>query len=152
MSRPNLDLIGASGLFRLPDLLPPALLEGTSAVWPGNSPIHTLKETMTIESIAWVKSLGVMSDKKLAAFAKYEIMILTAWAYRRVGPQHFRLCSDFMHLFWIIDDITDDLPSVEVVLEVANIKRILADPNDVSTRPSVLERVCQRLVSNNGMN
>lgn len=144
--------VRALGLFKLPDLLPPALLDGTSAVWPGNSPIHTLKQTMTIESMAWVKSLGVMSDKKLAEFAKYEIMILVAWAYRRASPQHFRLCSDFMHLFWIIDDITDDLRSVEVMREVAKIKRILADPHDASTRPSVLESVCQRLVANVGMN
>ncbi|KAL8663342.1 MAG: hypothetical protein Q9202_003978 [Teloschistes flavicans] len=98
---------------------------------------------MTVESLNWVKSLGVMSGRKTAKFAKYNIMILVAWAYRRAGPEHFRLCSDYMHLFWIIDDYTDKVSSTEVKREVASIKRVLADPNNLSTRPSVLEGVCQ---------
>ncbi|KAF2129631.1 terpenoid synthase, partial [Dothidotthia symphoricarpi CBS 119687] len=118
-------------------------LEGTSATWPCTSTIHPLKHKMTLESLEWVKSLNVMSDKKLAKFAKYEIMTLVAWAYRRASPEHFRLCSDFMHLFWIIDDRTDEQSSIEVEHEVANIKRILADPSLISPDQGVLEGVCQ---------
>lgn len=133
----------AGAFFRLPNLLPPALLKGTNTSWPCTTPTHPLKDIMTVESLDWVKSLNVMSEKKLAKFAKYEIMTLVAWAYRRASPEHFRLCSDFMHLFWIIDDRTDDLPSVEVEREVADIKRALADPDTISPNPGLLEGVCQ---------
>ncbi|KAL8996026.1 MAG: hypothetical protein Q9169_004373 [Polycauliona sp. 2 TL-2023] len=98
---------------------------------------------MTGESLDWVNSLGVMPEEKLIKFAKYGIMKLVAWAYRRAGPEHFRLCSDYMHLFWIIDDYTDKVSSEEVEREVASIKRVLADPNHISTQPGVLEGVCQ---------
>ena len=132
--------------FQVPDLLPDALLKGTSTVWPCTSPIHPLEQDMTVESLNWVKSLGVMSDGRLAKFARYRIMTLVAWAYRRASPEHFRLCSDYMHLFWIIDDYTDNISSTEVKREVASIKRVLADPNDLSTQPCVLEGVCQSSV------
>ncbi|KAL1851842.1 hypothetical protein Plec18170_006145 [Paecilomyces lecythidis] len=98
---------------------------------------------MTVESLDWVKSLNVMSNERLAKFTKYEIMTLVAWAYRRANPEHFRLCADFMHLFWIIDDRTDEQPSIEVEREVANIKRVLKDPSFISPEQGVLERVCQ---------
>lgn len=146
MPAPSEDLIHTATFFQLPDLLPIALLEGTSTVWPCTSPPHPLQQDMTVESLDWVKSLGIMSDGKLAKFAKYEIMTLVAWAYRRVSPEHFRLCSDYMHLFWIIDDYTDNLSSTEGPREVASIKRVLADPNDLSTQPCVLEGVCQSSV------
>lgn len=146
MPAPNEDLIYTPAFFQLPDLLPHSLLKGTSAVWPCNSPIHALEQDMMVESLNWVKSLGVMSDEKLTKFAKYKIIILVAWAYRRASPEHFRLCSDYMHLFWIIDDYTDNVSSTEVKREVASIKRVLADPNNLSTQPCVLEGVCQSLV------
>lgn len=145
----NEDFVRKSAIFRLPDLLPPALLKGTSLTWPCTSTVHPLQQRMTAESLDWVKSLNVMSDKKLAKFAKYEIMTLVAWAYRRASPEHFRLCSDFMHLFWIIDDRTDEQSSAEVEREVANIKRILANPDHISPDQGVLESVCQPLVISN---
>lgn len=146
MPAPNEHLVHSATSFQLPNLLPHALLEGTSTIWPCTSPIHPLKQDMTVESLNWVKSLGVMSGRKIAKFAKYNIMILVAWAYRRASPEHFRLCSDYMHLFWIIDDYTDNVSPTEVKREVASIKRVLADPNNLSTRPSVLEGVCQSSV------
>lgn len=146
MRCPNESLVCKPGVIRLPDLLPSALLKGTSERWPCTSAPHPLKQEMTVESLDWVKSLNVMSDEKLAKFAKYEIMTLVAWAYRRASPKHFRLCADFMHLFWIIDDRTDEQPSIEVEREVANIKRVLEDPSFISPEQGVLEGVCQSSV------
>ncbi|KAJ9311140.1 hypothetical protein DTO271D3_8593 [Paecilomyces variotii] len=143
MRCPNESLVCKPGVLRLPDLLPSALLKGTSERWPCTSAPHPLKQEMTVESLDWVKSLNVMSDERLAKFAKYEIMTLVAWAYRRASPRHFRLCADFMHLFWIIDDRTDEQPSIEVEREVANIKRVLEDPSFISPEQGVLEGVCQ---------
>lgn len=88
-----------------------------------------------------------MPEKNFAEFAKYEIMTITAWAYRRVSPAHFRLCADFMHLFWIFDDRTDEQTSAEVEHEIANVKRVLDDPTLTSPEQGVLEGVAQPSVS-----
>jgi hypothetical protein len=88
-----------------------------------------------------------MSEKKIQKFTKYEIGTLTAWGYRRTSEKHFRLSSDFMHLFWIIDDRTDEQSSLDTACEIAIIKHVLAYPDYISPDQSVLEKVCQQLVS-----
>ena len=146
MPSANEDLKDTPAFIQLPDLLPRALLEGTPAVWPCNSPSHPLEQETTVASLDWVKSLGLMSDEKLTKVAEYRFMILVAWCYRRASPEHFRLCADFMHLFGIIDDYTDKVPSGEVQREVAGIKRVLADPSRLSTQPGILEGPSQSSV------
>lgn len=130
-------------VYRLPDLVPADLLSGTPGIWPCISPLHPLKDSMTIESLDWVKSLNVMTEKKFTKFARYDIMTLTALGYRRASPLHFRLCADYMHIVWIIDDRTDEQSSAEVEREVANIKRIFEDHTLVSPDQGVLEGVLQ---------
>jgi hypothetical protein len=137
------DVVSISTVFRIPDLLPRTLLEGTSFSWPCNSPPNPLKEITKVQCHEWVKSLNVMSEEDFSNFTKYGIMNVAVLAYRRADPMHFRIIVDFMHSLWIIDDRTDQQSSTEVELEMAKVKRVLADPDPVYPEQGVLERVCQ---------
>ncbi|XP_014552101.1 hypothetical protein COCVIDRAFT_30484 [Bipolaris victoriae FI3] len=98
---------------------------------------------MEIESLDLIRSFKSMSEKNMENFARYGIMTLTAWAYRRSDADHFRLVSDLMHFFWIIDDFTDNQSLLENESQVANLKRILVDPTYTSSDDGVLENMCR---------
>lgn len=98
---------------------------------------------MEIESLDLIRSFKSMSEKNMEKFARYGIMTLTAWAYRRSDADRFRLVSDLMHFFWIIDDLTDNQSLLENESQVANLKRILVDPTYTSSDDGVLENMCR---------
>jgi hypothetical protein len=101
--------------FRLPDIVP-------GKEWPFLCPPHPLQARANTESLQWVKSFGIHDDRALQKFARYRCDVLVAWSYRHASAAHYRLCMDFMHVFWVIDDRTDKLPRNKVEKEVTDIK------------------------------
>ncbi|USP79032.1 hypothetical protein yc1106_06306 [Curvularia clavata] len=88
-----------------------------------------------------------MSGKETEKFTN-EAMTLVAWVYRQANTEHFRLCADFMHFFWVIDDITDHQSSVENQHVAANMECILADPSEMPCDDGVLEKMCRSFWTN----
>ncbi|KAF8808591.1 terpenoid synthase [Phlegmacium glaucopus] len=107
--------------FRLPDIVP-------GEEWPFSCPIHSLAAKANTESLRWLKSFGQHSERALLEFSRYRIDVMVAWSYRHAGPDHYQLCSDLMHLFWLIDDITDKQTTEVALREADHMKIALADP------------------------
>src|SRR5262245_13485639 len=79
--------------FRVPDLLP-------GADWPFSCPPNPFSASAAKESLEWIRNVHKCDDHVCDALARYRIDVLVAWSYRHASPGHYRLCSDFMHLFW----------------------------------------------------
>lgn len=104
--------------FRLPDIVP-------GEEWPFSCPQNPQVAKANMESLEWLKSFGMHDQKALQKFSRYRIDVLVAWSYRHAAPAHYRLCSDLMYLFWLIDDVTDKESTEAAEKEVYHMKLAL---------------------------
>ena len=66
------------------------------------------------KSSAWADSFGFFSGSKRQHFIRSATELLASYTYPYAGPEELRVCSDAMNLFWVIDEILDDMTYPEV--------------------------------------
>lgn len=123
--------------FRLPNLLPKDLLQGTGITWPATDPIHPRSNLAHAESMQWFKDLGVLSDEAVVKFERYATDIESGMAYRRVSDLHIDLSSRLYSLFWMMDDVFGTLEPEPCRAQGSRIKQIMFDPRQVSSSPEI---------------
>ena len=66
------------------------------------------------ESSAWSDSFGFFSGPKRQHFIRSATQLLASYAFPYAGREELRVCCDTMSLFWIIDEMLDDLTYPQV--------------------------------------
>ena len=127
--------------FTFPDLHRISVLKdaGVSTAWPCTAPPNPLGESAEVETLQWIKSFRVLSERKFGKFSNQKKFNLVSWGGRRLGKDHFQLYSDMINFLWVIDDQLEEKSSTEVQGEVMKLKRILEDPDMNSTEQGVFE-------------
>ena len=107
--------------FKLPDLL---------SVTPFSTSINPERSKGTEESIAWICSEEALGSNGAGAhwakqFKRWDIPLLTAYAYPYASYEKYRFCSEFVQMQFAIDEITDSLSGEEVKEKVELHMRVL---------------------------
>ncbi|KAL1877373.1 hypothetical protein VTK73DRAFT_8668 [Phialemonium thermophilum] len=88
----------------------PDLLEG----WPWKRKVNPFYEEVARETSEWIHSFDVFDEKSRAAFGKCRFSLLAAHFYPDCPREQFRVGSDFMSYYFVIDHHTDEQSSEEV--------------------------------------
>ena len=91
--------------FILPDLfsLSTAFRDATNPHW----------KRASVESRKWVNSYNVFNDHRRAFFIQGQSELLVSHVFPYAGYEEFRTCCDFVHLLFIVDELSDEQSSVE---------------------------------------
>ena len=93
-------MTSVTGSFYLPDLL------SLSVQFKGSTNPHW--EKAAAESIAWVNSYNILTDRKRAFFTQCSIELLMSHTYPFASYDEFRTCCDFANLLFVIDEVSDE--------------------------------------------
>ncbi|KAI0820288.1 terpenoid synthase [Trametes gibbosa] len=81
----------------------------TMARWPWPRRINPWHAEVIAESKAWLHSFSIFTPARQAAFDACKVALLGALVYPDVSKEELRSACDLMHLFFVIDDQTDEM-------------------------------------------
>lgn len=90
----------------LPDLI---------STCPFNSSLNLDYERARGESNAWVDRFGALAGRKGAIFSVYNLELLISLAHPEAGYEELKTCCDWNNLFFVYDEISDQLGGEEVL-------------------------------------
>lgn len=96
--------------------------------WPFKRTINPAYEMVKRENDIWVHSFKGADSRFLLSAQGADPSLLVALAYPRVPADHLRILADWMTTFFIVDDLTDRLPSTSVRKLAAVIMDALRNP------------------------
>ncbi|KAJ7657695.1 isoprenoid synthase domain-containing protein, partial [Mycena polygramma] len=83
--------------------------------WPFPVAYNRWEATTSLESIAWIESLCILSARRLEQFKAANFGGLASITYSHfTEPLHYRVACDFVNLLFVFDDVTDELTTHEV--------------------------------------
>ncbi|KIY69043.1 terpenoid synthase [Cylindrobasidium torrendii FP15055 ss-10] len=91
-------------------------LPDTLRDWPWASAVNPHLDEAHNESVAWLESFNAFSPEALAAFNKCKFTLFSALTYPESSYFTFRSICDLMHLFFALDEFTDDEP-LDIVIQ-----------------------------------
>ncbi|KAJ6457616.1 isoprenoid synthase domain-containing protein [Mycena sanguinolenta] len=87
--------------------------------WPFAASYNRQEAATSAESIAWIESLGVLSDRRLKQFKLADFGGLASIAYSHfTHADHYRVACDMINLLFVFDDFSDPL-SPQSALNIA---------------------------------
>ncbi|KAF8160449.1 isoprenoid synthase domain-containing protein [Mycena galopus ATCC 62051] len=83
--------------------------------WPFPVAYNRWEDTVSVETLAWIESLSILSDFQMEKFRAINFCSFASMAYAYLTDvHHFRVACDMVNLLFVLDDITDELSAQEV--------------------------------------
>ncbi|KAJ3559506.1 hypothetical protein NM688_g309 [Phlebia brevispora] len=120
-------------------------LPDTLRHWPWKADVNPYYQAAKAESVAWIESFKPFSPEAQTSFNKCDFSLLAACTYVKSNFYNLRSCCDAMHVFFVLDEYTDQLNAEGTkVLCDASMNAILhpdrARPHD----DSIIGEICRQ--------